>query len=77
MFLSFSDYASFPHFWTRNFLILQMLSLFCFSTVIGGQNVSLRLSLSGECDKKDSFWKILQKEVFYVKLFLVFSLANK
>ncbi|XP_074633144.1 uncharacterized protein LOC141891965 isoform X3 [Acropora palmata] len=34
--------------------------------LIGGQNVSLRLSLSGECDKKDSFWKILQKELITV-----------
>ncbi|XP_074633142.1 uncharacterized protein LOC141891965 isoform X2 [Acropora palmata] len=36
------------------------------ANVIGGQNVSLRLSLSGECDKKDSFWKILQKELITV-----------
>ncbi|XP_044180357.1 fibroblast growth factor receptor 2-like [Acropora millepora] len=31
--------------------------------LIGGKNVYLRLSVSGECDKKDSVWETLQKEL--------------
>ena len=52
-----------------------MLSLFCLFTVIGGKNVYLRLSVSGNCDNKDSVWEILQKEVLYsvVKQFLVWT----
>ncbi|XP_074634711.1 uncharacterized protein LOC141893222 isoform X2 [Acropora palmata] len=30
---------------------------------IGGENIYLRLSVSGKCDNKDSVWKILQKEL--------------
>ena len=52
------------HFWTCYILELQM-SLFCLFTVIGGKNVYLSLSVSGECDNKDSVWKILQKEVLH------------
>ena len=59
------------HFWACSFVKLQMLSLFCHFTVIGGKNVFLRLSLSGECENKDSVWKILQKEVLYLKFFFV------
>ena len=42
-----------------------MWSLFCLFTVIGGKNVYLRLSVSGNCDNKDSVWEILQEEVLY------------
>ncbi|XP_067030309.1 uncharacterized protein [Acropora muricata] len=31
--------------------------------LIGGENIYLRLSVSGECDNKDSVWNILQKEL--------------
>jgi len=31
--------------------------------LIGGKNVYLRLSVSGNCDNKDSVWEILQKEL--------------
>ena len=34
-----------------------------FFTVIGGKNIYLRLSVSGECDKKVSVWETLVKEV--------------
>ncbi|KAK2557504.1 hypothetical protein P5673_020251, partial [Acropora cervicornis] len=30
---------------------------------IGGKNIYLRLSVSGECDKKDSVWETLEKEL--------------
>ena len=39
--------------------------LFCLFTVIGGKNVYLRLSVSGECGNKTSVWETLQKEVLY------------
>ena len=42
-----------------------MSSLFRLFTVIGGKNVYLRLSLAGECDRKDFVWMTLQKEVLY------------
>ena len=42
-----------------------MLALFCLFTVIGGKNIYLRLNMTGECDKKDSVWETLQKEVLY------------
>ena len=42
-----------------------MLSFLCLFTVIGGKNVYLRVSLTGECDSKDSLWEMLQKEVLY------------
>ena len=42
-----------------------MLSHLGLFTVIGGKNVYLRLSLTGECDGKDSVWEALRKEVPY------------
>ncbi|XP_074633148.1 hemicentin-1-like isoform X3 [Acropora palmata] len=44
----------------RNALNLESATTVFF---IGGKNVFLRLSLSGECDHKDSVWKVLQKEL--------------
>ena len=40
-----------------------MLTLFNLFTVIGGKNIYLRLSVSGDCDDKDSVWERLQEEV--------------
>jgi len=34
--------------------------------VIGGKNIYLRLSVSGECDKRVSVWETLLKELFKV-----------
>ena len=50
--------------------------MFCLVSVIGGENVYLRLSVSGECDNKDSVWKILQKEVLYSVVLRVFNLGK-
>ena len=44
---------------------------FFFFTVIGGKNVFLRLSLSGESYSKVSVWKKLQKEVLYFSFWFV------
>ena len=53
-----------------------MLSLFCLFTVIGGVNVYLRLSVSEECDNKDSVWETLKKEVPYDVILRVFNLGK-
>ena len=53
-----------------------MLSVFCLFTVIGGKNVYLRLSVSGECDNKDSVREILQKEVLYSVVLRVFNVEK-
>ena len=51
-----------------------MLSLLCLFTVIGGENVYLSLSVSGECDDKDSVWKTLLKEVLYRLCITMFNM---
>ena len=71
-FLNKFDYVSFSHFWTCSFFKLGMFSLFCLFTVIGGKDVYLRLSMSEQCDKKDSVWETLQKEVLWHKGYLSF-----
>ena len=53
-----------------------MLSLFCLFTVIGGENVYLRLSVSEECGNKDSVWGTLKKEVLYDVILRVFNLVK-
>ncbi|XP_068734111.1 limbic system-associated membrane protein-like [Montipora capricornis] len=37
--------------------------------IIGGNNIFLTISTSGECDKKDSVWETLQSEVLALILF--------
>ena len=36
---------------------------FCSVSVIGGKNVYVRLSVSGECKDHDSVWETLENEV--------------
>ena len=45
-------------FWESSFL--------CFLTVIGGYNIYLRMSIGGECRRKNFVWGTIEKEVLNV-----------
>ena len=45
------------------FAAMRELSFFCFLTVIGGYNIYVKMSISGECSRKDAVWETLEKEV--------------
>lgn len=79
VFLNKSDYASFSLVFISGHAAFSnyRCCLCCLFTVIGGNNVYLRLSVSGKCDDKDFIWRKLQKEVLYSVVLRIFKLRKR